>query len=395
VLRLKTGSVDYSAIKVWGETAMRHAIVRVFRRPELGKRIAFTLVELLVVIAIIGVLIGLLLPAVQAARESARRSACGNNLKQIGLATHNFMSARNGFPPSSTGATGSDAQNSGQDPGGISFFGLLMPYIEDADASHGGTLVDFEEAVCSRSTGKGNAASLNNFNIFTLTRAKYLNCPSRGFRTTFINSSTTQKYTTCDYGLLFLTDTDLSYTHVNSICWANSNGPASGGRCSGSGRPTVTGMGWQVLNQAMGPQNASGQFITHITSDGTSDFYAGWYPRTRELHVTDGLSKTAILAEKHLTRNDIGKGGNSGRDAPPITHHMEGGSGALVMVANAGGIARGPDGGVATTTIGSWHPGVCHFLMADGAVLSVTPDIADLTLRRLVDRRDGQVNVLP
>jgi prepilin-type N-terminal cleavage/methylation domain-containing protein/prepilin-type processing-associated H-X9-DG protein len=66
---------------------------------DLARRKAFTLIELLVVIAIIAVLIALLLPAVQAAREAARRAQCVNNLKQIGIALHNYISAQNVLPP--------------------------------------------------------------------------------------------------------------------------------------------------------------------------------------------------------------------------------------------------------------------------------------------------------
>jgi prepilin-type N-terminal cleavage/methylation domain-containing protein/prepilin-type processing-associated H-X9-DG protein len=129
-------------------------------------RLGFTLIELLVVIAIIAVLISLLLPAVQSAREAARRAQCVNNLKQIGLGVHNYISAHNVFP------WGCFRQHNINDGGG----GTSYPYTS------GGSFVPLLPQMEQNQVF--NAINFN-YNIFgagnttiTATSLSYLHCPS-------------------------------------------------------------------------------------------------------------------------------------------------------------------------------------------------------------------------
>ena len=99
------------------------------RRQDANRR-AFTLIELLVVIAIIAILISLLLPAVQQAREAARRTQCRNNLKQVGVALHNYLDVYTRLPPSFCITAGTTLSGNN---GSWSIHGRILPYLEQGN----------------------------------------------------------------------------------------------------------------------------------------------------------------------------------------------------------------------------------------------------------------------
>jgi prepilin-type N-terminal cleavage/methylation domain-containing protein len=176
-------------------------------------RRAFTLIELLVVIAIIAILIALLLPAVQQAREAARRSQCKNNLKQIGLALHNYHDAHGTLPPGDINAGGYDS--AWLMTSGIPFVRnhtlhlFILPYLDQSNLYQ---KIDFSLATGNSDgvNGAGNAGmGGGGYQLATETRVSVYECPTDPFsRAPYSNTSGSSAYAVrnayrTNYGVIY------------------------------------------------------------------------------------------------------------------------------------------------------------------------------------------------
>lgn len=220
------------------------------------RRVAFTLVELLVVIAVIGVLIALLLPAVQSARESARRTQCKNNLKQLGLSLLNHHDTVGYFPVSETA---SGAGSGGEcDAGFYSWHARVLPYLEQS------TLYDSIDFSANMSDACGSGAPIG---------AQH---PNAAAAATVVPA--------------FLCPSD-GATGGNHVVMGDAN-PASDNYAANAG--------WPVMASGLeGERTTPGKYngLISLTNPGQR---AAWHDRgpVRIRSVTDGLSQTAAVAER-------------------------------------------------------------------------------------------------
>jgi type II secretory pathway pseudopilin PulG len=239
---------------------------------------------LLVVIAIIGTLVGLLLPAVQAAREAARRSSCGNNLKQLGLALHNFADAQKCFPP---------GNYFGNKAFQYSWIVGILPYIEASDTYNRMDWKDVWKITDGNELGCDNKGTTANQNAIQNFRSAVLNCPSNPMPVPTRGMSYNPHMTPSYAGVAGSSDrvfkpavTENHSDSVNRCPEAlNRTTPAESCRCfNGVLSPPYDNARWNKVKDAV---IASGGISGPLHSQGL-----------QLKMITDGLSKVLMIGEQ-------------------------------------------------------------------------------------------------
>jgi prepilin-type processing-associated H-X9-DG protein len=327
------------------------------------------------VIAIIGALIALLLPAVQAAREAARRMTCTNNLKQHGIAVHNFHDTQNGLPPACTAS------------GYPSFYLIVLPFMEmqslhdhfislpDKDGSNAGK---FDKALWD-SWWKNRVDTDEKRKPFSA--VNIYRCPSRRSASEALNMHDDWGGTASDYAFstIRVTDeTEGSSGFGNDIGWADLVIEADGGK----------------IDDHRGPIRMA---IRRTVGD--------YSPRDTFAWLADGTSNQILMGERFIPADRVnyctGGGGTEAYDCGVLSFRSSNvpNFSLIAFVSyNKPPIAQSPN--IASPNwwshgFGSWHPGSCNMLLADGSVRSFPVTLPTRLGLRWVCVNDGNAVEIP
>ena len=311
------------------------------RKFSSSNRLAFTLVELLVVMAIIGILVGLLFPAVQAVRETSSNTSCVNNIRQIGISVQNYVSSKRRIPPS----RGAD--------GYVTWTVLLMPYMEEGSLHQ-----QFDELLPYAS--QDSEAVRQSVDLFF--------CPSRRSpgELSLFEQFDVQIGSVGDYAgnagseQFFMPGT--TFTGEWSLFDVEVDGVMNSGLAASNRIDSTTG---RLRNSPRG---------RYTLSD-----------------ISDGLSNTVFFGEKSVSPQHMGEPGGWGDGSiyngnEPGTFMRLGGFGLPIQMDRR----VEPPGPGGIPTFGSAHSSTCNFVFGDGSTRSISELIDEEILHRLCSRKDGQ-----